>query len=295
MIFSIHEAIIQTNILCKMDKLVTKPPPTPEFLQISFPADRVVLITMNRPEKLNAITAQAAAEMSVIWPWFDAEPSLSVAIFTGAGNRAFCAGADLNAWADRQAGKAPELPIPNKEESRTTVLSRRFGKKPVIAAVNGLAHGGGCEMVINCDLVVASRTADFCLPEVKRGVAPIGGCMPRLIRTVGLQRAMEAVLTGRRIPAEEALSWGFVNKIVEQDQVVPEALKMATLIASHSPDAIICARAGVRQAWVQADVEDAVQTTLETQFAQLQKSENMLEGLRAFGERRAPRWKPSNL
>jgi enoyl-CoA hydratase/carnithine racemase len=183
----------------------------------------------------------------------------------------------------------------NKEEAASKMLTRRMGKKPVIAAVNGLAHGGGFEMAINCDLVVAADTAEFCLPEVKRGLIPFAGCLPRLIRTVGLQRAMEAALTGRRIPAEEAYAWGLVNKVVDQKDVLKDALVYANAIATKSPDAIIAAYLGIRESWVQASVEDAVQTTLEGPWAQLQKSENLVEGVRAFSEKRAPKWKPSKL
>ncbi|KAF2192399.1 ClpP/crotonase [Zopfia rhizophila CBS 207.26] len=174
-------------------------------------------------------------------------------------------------------------------------LSRRLGKKPVIAAVNGLAMGGGCEFVVNCDLVFAAETAMFGLPEVKRGVAPIGGALPRLIRMIGLQRASEFALTGTPISAQQALEWGFVNKVVPVEKVVDEAVKYAAAIAENSPDAIICTRAGLRQGWETAAVERAVEITLEREFAELQKGENILEGLKAFSEKRKPVWKGSRL
>jgi enoyl-CoA hydratase/carnithine racemase len=127
-------------------------------------------------------------------------------------------------------------------------------------------------------LVVAADTAYFALPEVKRGVSPIGGALPRIIRTLGLQRASEFALTGRNVTAQEMYNWGLVNKIVPQDQVVAEAVKYATMIAENSPDAIICTRAGLREGWESASVERAVEITLEREFAQLQKGENILEG-----------------
>jgi enoyl-CoA hydratase/carnithine racemase len=265
----------------------TPPPRVFKFLNLSFPAPRIALITMNRPEKLNAMNEDAGIEFGLVWPWFDNEPNLSVAIITGAG-RAFCAGADLQLGAP-SAGKVP------KEEAKSKMLTRRMGKKPVIAAVNGLAHGGGFEMVVNCDLVVAAETAEFCLPEVKRGLIPFAGCLPRLIRTVGLQRAMEAALTGRRITAQTAYEWGLVNKVVDQKIVAEEALAYATAIAANSPDAIIAAYSGIRESWVKADVEDAVQATIDGPWAQLQRGENVVEGVRAFQEKRAPKWKPSKL
>lgn len=174
-------------------------------------------------------------------------------------------------------------------------LSRRLGKKPIIAAVNGLAMGGGCEFIVNCDLVIASDEAYFGLPEVKRGLAAIGGALPRLIRTVGLQRANELALTGRNITAQEAKEWGLVNSVVPKDKVVDEAVRYAKMIAVNSPDAIICTRAGIRQGWETAAVERAVEVTLEREFAELQRGENILEGLKAFSEKREPQWKGSRL
>ncbi|OCL10041.1 ClpP/crotonase [Glonium stellatum] len=155
--------------------------------------------------------------------------------------------------------------------------------------------GAGAEFAVNCDLVVAADSAYFALPEAKRGVAPIGGALPRLIRTLGLQRASEFALTGRNVEAREALRWGLVNRVVPRGEVVSEAVRLATMIAANSPDAIICTRAGLRQGWETAAVERAVDITLEREFAELQKGENILEGLRAFTEKRAPRWKGSRL
>jgi enoyl-CoA hydratase/carnithine racemase len=162
------------------------------------------------------------------------------------------------------------------------------------------------------DLVIAADTAYFALPEVKRGVSPIGGALPRIIRTLGLQRASEFALTGRNVSAQEALAWGLVNKVVPQDQVVAEAVRYAEMIAANSPDAIICTRAGLREGWESAAVERAVEITLEREFAELQKGENILEGkffkffasqflinilagLKAFTEKRKPQWKASRL
>ncbi|KAI9896788.1 hypothetical protein N3K66_007810 [Trichothecium roseum] len=272
----------------------TPPPPTPAFLKLSFPAPRVLLIRMDRPSVLNAMSTAAQWEMHAVWTWFDAEPTLSVAVITGTG-RAFSAGADLKEWngsmaasadPDQRMGKAPDF-VP---------LSRRKGKKPVVAAVNGLAMGAGCEFVVNCDVVVAASEAVFALPEVKRGVAAIGGALPRLIRTVGLQRASEFALTGRTASAEEMRGWGVVNRVVPTGgDLLGEAVAVAESIAANSPDSIICTRAGLRQGWETADVEGAVDVTMRGEFEELQKGENILEGLRAFDEKRAPRWKGSRL
>lgn len=271
----------------------TPPPKTPTFLKLSSPSPRVLLIRMDRPSALNAMSTAAQWEMHHVWTWFDAEPSLSVAVITGTG-RAFSSGADLKEWNGSMAADAdPERRMGNAPAF--TPLSRRLGKKPVIAAVNGLAMGGGCEFVVNCDLVVAAEDAVFALPEVRRGIAAIGGALPRLIRTIGLQRASEFALTGRNTTAEEMMRWGVVNKVVPKEQVVAEAVKYAEMIAKNSPDAIICTRAGLRQGWETAAVEGAVEVTLEREFAELQKGENIIEGLKAFAEKRDPCWRGSRL
>ncbi|KKA24655.1 Carnitinyl-CoA dehydratase [Rasamsonia emersonii CBS 393.64] len=246
---------------------------------------------MSREESLNCMNTAAQWEMDAVWKWLDEEPTLSVAVITGAGKKAFSTGADLKEWNNSMADENADPRNRVGNRPAFTPLSRRLGKKPVIAAVNGLAVGAGTEFVVNCDLVVAAENATFALPEVKRGVAPIGGCLPRLIRTIGLQRASEFALTGRSITAQEALAWGLVNKVVPQDEVVAEAVRYASLIAENSPDAIICTRAGLRQGWETAAVERAVDITLEREWAELQKGENIREGLRAFAEKRAPVWR----
>jgi enoyl-CoA hydratase/carnithine racemase len=139
-------------------------------------------------------------------------------------------------------------------------------------------YSGQALTSLSSDLVVAADDAYFALPEVKRGVSPIGGCLPRLIRSIGLQRATEMVLTGRKVTAQEALSWGLVNAVVPKSEVVIEAISYATAIAANSPDAVICSRAGLRQGWETAAVERAVDITLEREFSQLQKGENIKEG-----------------
>ncbi|KAI0127124.1 enoyl-CoA hydratase/isomerase [Xylariales sp. AK1849] len=271
----------------------TPPPPTPSFLRLAFPAPRVLLVRMDRPKDLNAMCTAGQWEMDLVWKWFDVEPKLSVAIITGSG-RAFSAGADLKEWHNSMADDAdPKNRMGNAPAFKP--LSRRIGKKPVIAAVNGLAVGGGCEFIVNCDLVVAAEDAYFGLPEVKRGLAAIGGALPRLIRTIGLQRASEFALTGRKATAQELYQWGLVNKVVPKEHVVEEAVKYAEMIAVNSPDAIICTRAGLRQGWETASVERAVDLTLEREFAELQRGDNILEGLKAFLEKREPQWKGSRL
>ncbi|KAH0839285.1 Carnitinyl-CoA dehydratase [Fonsecaea pedrosoi] len=250
---------------------------------------------MSRPEKLNCTTAADVVEMTHVFRWFDEDPSLSVAVLTGAGRKAFSTGADLKEW-QRKASAAAGKPGAGPGDVPGAIpLSNRLGKKPVIAAVNGMALGGGCETIMNCDLVVAADTAVFGLVEVKRGVAAYAGVLPRLIRTVGLQRASEMALTGNYFSAQKAMEWGFVNKVVPQHEVIDEALQYAKVIAENSPDSIICTRAGLRQGWETASVVEATAITGRKEWAELQKGENIQEGLKAFKEKRAPVWVPSKL
>ncbi|KAK3674215.1 hypothetical protein LTR78_006062 [Recurvomyces mirabilis] len=248
---------------------------------------------------LNCTNAAAILEMTAVFRWFDAEPSLSVAVITGAGNKAFSTGADLKEW----NAKVAELTAAGEDTSGAgpgnvpgaEAMSNRRGKKPVIAAVNGMALGGGCENVVNCDIVIASETATFGLVEVKRGLAAYAGALPRLIRTIGLQRASEMALTGRIIDAVTAERWGMVNKVVPQDRVVVEAIAFAKELAENSPDSLIVTRSGLREGWKTADVIDATRTTNEGVWKELQKGENMQEGLKAFSQRRKPQWKGPRL
>lgn len=279
-------------------QLTTLPPPT-SFLRISYPAPRVVLLTMSREKDLNCTSSAAVLEMTAVFRWIDAEPSITIAIITGAGKKAFSTGADLKEWNAKVAqasseGKSTGGAGPGNVPGADG-LSNRKGKKPFIAAVNGMALGGGCESVVNCDLVIASDTATFGLVEVKRGLAPYSGVLPRLIRTIGLQRASEFALTGKIIDAFTAEKWGLVNKVVPQDRVVDEAISWAKEIAEISPDSIICTRAMLREGWTTADVVEATKISNGREWAELQKGENMQEGLRAFNEKRKPVWKGPRL
>jgi len=179
-------------------------------------------------------------------------------------------------------------------------ISRRRGRKPIIAAVNGLAHGGGCEIVVNCDMVLASPSAVFALPEVKRGVAAIAGALPRLARVIGRMRAMEMALTGRNVSAEEARSWGLCNAISEKDGdgpggVVQLAVSWALETSKNSPDSVITSKEGVELAWEGMSVEEGSQRLVDGLWKKMEHGENMKEGLRAFVEKRGPRWVDSKL
>lgn len=174
-------------------------------------------------------------------------------------------------------------------------LSRRTGRKPIIAACNGHAHGGGFEIVLNSDIVIASPNADFRLPDVLRGTAAMEGAFPRLCRNFGLQRAMFMALTAYTLTAKEALEWGLVQRIVPIENLVAEAVAIAKLIASMSPDSVIVSRAGVRQAWETGSIAHATFITGETYGRKLMSGENAMEGMLAFAEKRQPRWVPPKL
>lgn len=175
-------------------------------------------------------------------------------------------------------------------------LSRRTGKKPVIAAVNGIAYGGGFEATVNCDLVIASATAKFCFPEVKRGVAPFAGAMPRLVRTIGKQRAMELMLTGRVLPAQEAKEWALVNVVCPEGRnVVDEALEWAKGIAENSPDSVIVTRQGINWGWEGVGADEGTRISNSLWHPKLLAGDNIKEGLKAFVEKRNPKWTDSKL
>jgi len=177
-------------------------------------------------------------------------------------------------------------------------LPRRSGKKPIIAAVNGLCMGGGFEMVANCDVVVAASTAVFSLPEAKRGIVAVAGCLPRLSRTIGLQRTMDLVLTGRNVDAKVLYDWGLVTRVVEaaaEGDVARAAVRVAQEMCRNSPDALIVGRVGVRLGWEAGSVEDAVTALEHEWYPRLQTGANFAEGIQAFVEKRAPRWRDSKL
>jgi len=272
---------------------LNKPQPPAEYCVVSYPAPGVLLVRLNRPKELNCINMDGHAELDAIWQWMDEEPNLSVGIVTGTG-RAFCAGADLKEWNTSNSKGRKRTTMP---PSGFGAISRRTGRKPIIAAVNGIAFGGGTELIVNCDLVVASRKATFALPEVKRGVVAFAGALPRIVRTIGRQRAMEMALTGRTVPADEAYQWGLVNKVVGdgEGEVVAAAIDYAKMIAENSPDAVIVSREGIKMGWEGIGAEDATRMANDTWYPRLAAGENIQEGVRAFVEKRKPKWRPAKL
>ncbi|KYK57000.1 hypothetical protein DCS_04007 [Drechmeria coniospora] len=278
------------------DQLSSQPPDTPTYV-LSYPARHVLMVAIDREASMNAITMAGHWEGERLWRWFDDEPSLRVAVVTGRGRRAFCCGQDLKEQAERRASAdEPSMPtMPTFPPGAFMGLSRRLGKKPVIAAVNGFALGGGFELALNCDMVVASPTATFALPEAKRGLWPAAGGLPRIARTFGMQTASEIVLAGRVLSAREAMDLGFARVSATADSLLDEAVALAKDVADMSPDAVIVSRAGLREAWETASVEQSVQLVQDRYAKRLLSGENLRIGLVAFLTKEKPEWVPSKL
>jgi crotonobetainyl-CoA hydratase len=244
----------------------------------------VAVLTLSRPEVLNAVNAQLGRQAGEALARIDRDPDIRAAIITGRG-RAFCAGADLKAVA---AGELRELPVP---EWGFCGITQHVVAKPLIAAVNGLAYGGGLEIALSCDLVVASTQATFGLPEVKRGIIAGAGGLVRLASQIPPKLAMEITLTGDPISALRAAELGLVNAVVEPDRLIDEALALAGRIAANAPLAVQASKRVVARIVGTARPEEAlgwVLTSMES--AALRTSEDAKEGPRAFAEKRDPVW-----
>ncbi|KAI0508791.1 enoyl-hydratase [Xylaria bambusicola] len=280
--------------------LSSSPPPVPNVL-VSFPAQHILLVTLNRSKQLNAIPRPQHLALDELWTWYDEEPSLRCAVITGTG-RAFCAGQDLKEWNENNKAANTDVPPRNEKPSSRMPsggfggLSNRGGKKPVIAAVNGICFGGGMEMAINCDMVIATEKATFGLPEVTIGVIALAGALPRLMRSVGRQRASEMALGGKSYSAAEMLSWGLVNEVTKDgEDVVAAALKWAGRIAGNSPDSVIVSREGLKMGWESVGPQQGTDIINQGWYARIEKGENYVEGVKSFNERRKPAWKNSKL
>lgn len=269
-----------------------RPPVHSEELEVEFPAEHVLLLTFNRPKSLNAMTPRMTEDLRNVLDWFETEQHLWVAIVTGAG-RVFCAGADLRAWNnDQQQNKTNEQERIASDVHGFASLSRRQSTKPIIAAVSGGAHGGGMEILLNCDMVIAADDAKFALPEVKRGVVAIQGGIPRLAHISGHQLASEMLLLGRTIDAAEAQTrFKFVNQVVPQSHVLPAALAVAKQIIANSPDAVQSTKEGLLISQRLNFHETLLAHVASPISTRVYKGQNIKEGLKAFAEKRAPAWK----
>jgi enoyl-CoA hydratase/carnithine racemase len=255
-----------------------------DFQHILVERDGAILwIAINRPASLNALNPLAHREVSAALDTFAAEPALRVAVLTGTGERAFCVGSDLKSRAERNADDHPPTGFAG--------ISHRFDlMKPVIAAVNGLALGGGTEIVAACDLAVAADHAEFSLPEPRVGLAALGGGgLQRLARNMPLKHAMDLVLTGRRISASEAKAMGLINEVVPRAELKARVRQVADLIIAGAPLAIEASKSIMLQSLEMGSLQDALRARYPAAERML-ASEDAKEGQRAFVEKRQPRW-----
>jgi enoyl-CoA hydratase len=241
--------------------------------------DRVAIITINRPEKRNALNIQTRAEGAAILDELRNDDSIRVVIFTGAGDKAFIAGADIAEFAGRTA-----------LQQRAIMLERGLFNaidtfpKPVIAMVNGYCLGGGCELALACDIRIASETASFGQPEINLGIIPGGGGTQRLPRLVGEGKAMEMILTGEIINAQEAFRCGLVNQVVPADHLEAKTMEVANRIAEKSPIALRLAKEAVKLA-SRSNLDEGLRREVDL-FALCFSSEDKDEGVKAFLEKR---------
>jgi enoyl-CoA hydratase/carnithine racemase len=247
-------------------------------------SNKILTVTINRPEAMNALHPDANAELAAVFDAFAADPDQWVAIITGAGERAFSAGNDLKFQA--MGGK---MSVP---DSGFAGLTSRFDlNKPVIAAINGVAMGGGFEIALACDLIIAADTAVFALPEPKVGLAALAGGLHRLPRQIGMKLAMGMILTGRRVSALEGATMGFVNEVVPAADLMATARKWAEMITSCAPSSVRASKEAAYRGMDEESLEAAYKgqykyDAIRAMFA----SPNLLEGPMAFAQKRAPNW-----
>jgi len=243
---------------------------------------RVGLITLNRPQALNALNNQLMREVMDALESFDKDDGIGAMVITG-NEKAFAAGADIKEMADKSISEM-------MDRDHVAVFGRiRTIQKPVIAAVSGWALGAGCEVALSCDMIVASESAKFGQPEINIGVIPGAGGTQRLTRAVGKAIAMEMILNNRTLSAQEAYQFGLVNRVVAVGECLDAALKLADEIASRAPLAVRAAKKMINQSY-ERTLSDGLAEEKQT-FYNLFASEDQKEGMKAFIEKRKPEWK----
>ena len=251
--------------------------------------DHVAIITLNRPERMNALGTELSAELRQAEAEFAADDDAWIGIYTGSGDRAFCAGRDLKEAAEQEArpaatGAAPRVPPPITRFER---IAPDHGK-PTIAAINGAAYGGGLEKALTCDIRICSDNARMALAEVKVGLCPPGGSF-NLPRLVGLSNSMWLLLSGEPVRAEEALRMGLVTRVVPHPDLLDTAIEMAETIAQNAPLAV---RATRKLAHLGLEMPlDYARRMGAMLIESVWSSEDAVEGARAFAEKRAPEWR----
>ena len=239
----------------------------------------VLVVKLNRPERRNAINRVASEAVAAAWDVFDSDDALSVAILTGVGEH-FCAGMDLKAFL---AGERVEL-----ADRGLCGIIQTPPRKPLIAAIEGYALAGGFEIALACDLIVASETAQFGLPETRRGLIAGSGGLVRLPERIPQQIAMECALTGRMIPAVEAERWGLINRLCRPGEALSQACALAAEIAANAPMALAATKRVITESgrWSEQDLWPRQNAILETVIT----SDDAREGAAAFAEKRPPKW-----
>ncbi len=253
-----------------------------EFVKVERDG-KILIVTLNRPDVYNAMHAPMHNELSKVWDEFAEDQDLWVAVLTGAGDKAFSAGNDLKYTAQGGKGKAPKTGFAG-------LSSRLDMEKPIIAAVNGFAMGGGFETALSCDIILAADTAKFALPEVKVGLFAAASGVQRLSRQIGRKKAVEIMLTGRQVNAEEGCDLGFVNEVHPQDKLFEAAMDKARAICEVSPSSIRATKRVLNS----MDEMDNLQASLQYSrfvISELAQTEDFKEGVNAFVEKRKPEWK----
>jgi len=247
--------------------------------------DGIGIVTINRPQVLNVLNIEVFSELNEMFTEIEHDPEIRVVIITGAGDRAFVAGVDITEIKDKNS----------VDINRFIVIARWAGdriynlSKPVIAAINGFAFGGGHELALACDLRIASEKAQFGQQEINLGIIPGGGAIPRLTQLVGMTRAKEIVFMGDVIDARNALQMGLVNKVVPPEKLMEEAKAMARKLLSKSSVALSYAKKAFNT-WADMDLAAALDLD-ECYFARCFATEDQKEGMKAFTEKRKPEFK----
>ena len=243
----------------------------------------ITIVTLSRPEVYNALHTDAHFELQKVFDDFSADAEQWVAIVTGAGDKAFCAGNDLK-W-QAAGGKR------GWDKGGFAGLTARFDcDKPIIAAVNGVAMGGGFEIALACDLIIASENATFALPEPRVGLAALAGGLHRLPRQIGLKRAMGMILTARHVSAKEGLELGFVNEVVPAGEALAAAERWAETICKNSPMSIRASKQAIQRG-LEVSLELAMAEQREYPAVKaMAASQDYIEGPKAFSEKRPPKW-----
>jgi enoyl-CoA hydratase len=247
--------------------------------------NHIGVLQIHRPQSLNALNSQVLMDLEAWLGLVEKDSSLKGVILTGAGEKAFVAGADIKEISDLSEASGLEF-----AKRGQAVFSRIEALGfPVIAAVNGFALGGGCELALSCDFIVASKKAKFGLPEVGLGLLPGFGGTVRATRVLGLPRAKEMIFTGGIYTGDEAFAIGLANHVVEPEQLMPECIKILAMAKSKAPLAIRAAKIAILQGYSQS-LEEAM-TTERNEFSSLCGTQDMREGTAAFIEKRAPQFK----